>query len=288
METSTRQKVVVVGFSLMLAGIGVLLAGLALSGCHPSDSTNDVMTIRKPSTAPQKPNTTVETVTPEEAQEAKLLIDKAIRAHGGPDNLARLRTYELRQSGTTDINGQPSATKREWQFAFPDRVHLSYDIAGQAPFDVGIDGDKAWLRSLGNIRELNSDDLSDARSELYLFYVLTLRPLRDEVFVLKPLPETRVFSRPAKSVKVMQKDHIQIELNFDAETNLLARAYLRPKKAGEITEQEILLSEYKPFEGIKLPTVWFERRGGVKVMEFKESDYRFPAQLPAKLFAMPD
>jgi hypothetical protein len=288
MQKVPRGKIAVVGLGLMLAGIGMLLAGLALSGCNPSSSTNNgLMTGKRPTTAPDKPNTTVEKVTSEEAQEAKLLVEKAIRAHGGADNLSRLRNYELRQTGTTYINGQAFPSKCEWQFAFPDRLHYTYDITGGNSFDMAIDENKGWLRSLGSVQDLEADNFSDAQSQLYLLYILSLRPLRGEEFILKPLPDTMVSSRPAKSVKVMQKDHVQVELNFDAETNLLARAYLRPRQAGVITEQEIILSEYKSFEGIKLPTSWFEKRGGLKAMEFKESDYRFPAQFPPAIFARP-
>src|SRR5262249_45514624 len=113
MQRVSRGQFVVVGFGFMLAGIGVLLAGLALSGCNPSSGTdNGLMTSKRPSTAPDKINTTVEAVAPDEAQQAKLVVEKAIRAHGGADNLARLRNYELRQTGTTDINGQPFSSKR--------------------------------------------------------------------------------------------------------------------------------------------------------------------------------
>jgi hypothetical protein len=273
---------------------GVVVLGLVIVvaftfttiGCNPSDGTdNGLVTKRRESTERETLNTTVEKVSEQEAKEAKSQLDKAIVAHGG-ENLAHLRNYELRQHGTV-VTQAASPSEREGQFSFPDRCHFGYRIE-QAPMDIGVDGNSAWRRTFGaGTQDLVGGELEEARTELYLYWVLTLRPLRNEEFVLKPLPDTSVMSHPAKGVKVMQKDRVQIELYFDAATNLLARVFLRPKQGGKVTEQEIIFSDYKTFEGIKLPTVWSERRGGLKAMDFSDTDYRFPSEIPAKVFAKP-
>jgi len=278
---------------LVIGGIVITFAaGLALSvsiGCNGSkDNENVVMTKRRDSTAPERINTTVEEVTKDEAQQARNQIDKAIQAHGGIENLARLRKYVLTQEGMTEIQGQSVPTVREWQFSFPDQVHLSHTHVGQPSYVIGVNEKGAWARNVQGVYDLPPDESIVARTELYLYWVLSLRPLRNEEFVLKPLPETTVMSKSAKGVRVMQKDHIQIELFFDADTNLLVRAFWRPKEGGRVVEKEIFFSEYKQIEGITLATHWFENRDGEKAMEFTKSDYRFSGKIPDSVFEKPN
>ncbi|HEV3143253.1 MAG TPA: hypothetical protein VGZ47_05140 [Gemmataceae bacterium] len=275
-----------VGGVMLVVGVG-LLAALRV-GCDPSKGNDGgIMTVRKGSTEQEKENRTVEPVTPEEAKQAKNQIELAIRAHGG-DNLARVqRAMVLEQKGITDLNGQISPTTRKWQVALPDRVYLSAAVVGQSEFDVGLTSAGAWLRTATGTGELSPEYLSDMRADLYVFQMLALRPLRDGEFVLKPLPDMPVRGEPAKGVKVMCKDQIQVELYFDAKTNLLSRVFLRTKLGGNLIGKEVLLMKYKQIEGVQMPNHWLEIHDGRRVMEFEDSEYRFPPEIPSAVFAKP-
>jgi hypothetical protein len=295
MLRDNRGKAVVVGSALLVAGIGVLLTGLSLGGCNSSNNSgNGIVTKRKESTA-SAPSKAVEPVTTEEAEAAKKQLELAIRAHGGDNNLVRMRNYFIfRQSGKSDVSDAPRQpylpTEREWQIAFPDRVYVTVTLANQAPSYEWCNDSGGWLRLGAGNEQLAGDMLEDLRTQLYIFSLFTLRPLREPEFVLKPLPDTNVQGKPAKAIKVMQKDHHQIELDFDAQTNLLVRISLRRKlpQVDSLIDHQILLSNHKAFEGVQLPTRWMEINDSRLVMDLDTAEYRFPADIPMKLFAKPE
>ena len=120
MRRDIRGKAVVVGFALLLGGICMLLGGLVLSGCNPSNGTGGIVTKKKESTASEREKRDVEKVTDAEAQQARKQIELSIRAHGGDDNLSRMRNFLVaHQMGRSDVQGQSLPTEREWQIAFP-------------------------------------------------------------------------------------------------------------------------------------------------------------------------
>jgi hypothetical protein len=292
MRRDIRGKAAVVAFALLLGGIGMLLGGLAQSGCNPSNSSgNGIVTKRKDSTASESEKRDVEKVTDAEAQQARKQIELSIRAHGGDDNLARMRNFLVaHQFGRSEVQGQSIPTEREWQIAFPERINGTVTLANQAPWVVWCNDSGGWLHRGGETNPLGEDMLKDLRNHLYVFWLLTLRPLRNEEFVLKSLPDTTVQGRPAKAIKVMRKDQLQVELDFDAQTNLLVRIFLRPKlpEVGTLVDRQILLSAHKTFEGIQLPTHWTEAHDGQVIMDFDKADYRFPLSISAKVFQKPE
>src|SRR5579864_2789835 len=259
---------------------GIAISGLAfLLGCPSSNGGGNggIVTKLKESTEPKN---VVEPVTAEEAEKAKNQIELAIRAHGG-DNLARMRNYLIcRQTGKSNVEQQaPFATDREWQIAFPVRIYATVIVPNQTTY-VWSNPSGGWWRTGASTSELPGELLEDLQTQLYIFSLFTLTPLRDPQLVLKPLPDTSVGGKPAKAIKVMQKDHPQIELDFDAQSNLLVRMFLRRKlpHVGAI-EHQILLSDHKRFEGIQLPTRWVEINDGSVKMDLDGAEYRFPSEI---------
>ena len=279
----------VIGRVLM---IGIAVSGLVLLlGCPSRDDSNAIVTKRIESTAPVRLNTKVEAVVPEEAEQAKRQVELAIRAHGGNDNLSRMRScFICRQIGQSTPPGQIIPTDREWQISFPERIYVTVTLPNQSPSVEWCSESGGWLRLGASTNELPADMLDDLRTQLYIFSLFTIRPLRNEEFVLKPLPDTTVQGRPAKAIKVMQKDHPQIELDFDAQTNLLVRIFMQRKlpQVNALMDHQILLSQHKGFEGIQLPTHWIESNDGQVRMNLDNAEYRFPAEIPAKVFEKPE
>jgi hypothetical protein len=242
-----------------LSGAAVLaFFGLTfMSGCGDKPAAQ-IMTQQRNkggTTAPEALDTKVEDVPKDEAEKAARIIDQAIIAHGGNEHLAQMRIITVGQQGWILLGGRKEI-KREYVIQFPDRLHMWVGPQGVTPSVVGVNASGGWLQVGPNIIDLADDQLEEARMLVYMFHVMSLRPLRIEDFVLKPLPDVEFNGQTCNGVKVMRKNQVAIDLYFDAKTHLLVRIVFKAHEQTRTREFEIRLSEYKAVDGVQLPNRW--------------------------------
>ncbi len=223
-----------------------------------------------------------------DADEARKVIDRAITAHGGEDRLARTRLHTRDAKGTIDPQGMAVAFTSQLTLALPDQLRETIEVgAGKAKLLRVINGEQGWEAPGGQAREMDKSRLQEVREAMYGLWLGTLLPLRDPAFELSTLPEARVNDRPAVGVKAARKGHPDVSLYFDQQTGLLAKVEYRGHTAGLPVNRAEVLTDYREFQGIRLPTKRAELINGMKSAELTVTGYDFPSKAEDGTFAKP-
>jgi hypothetical protein len=226
-------------------------------------------------------------------EEARAVLDKAIKAHGGEDKLAKLNVTRTKAKGTVNIQGQDVDFTSDSAVQMPnkERNDLQLDIAGQKVTLLQIfNGEEGWL-SLpgGQIREITGDQLGEMKNSAYANWLESLLPLtKEKEFTLTPLPEVKVKDKAAVGIKIQAKDRPDIKLYFDRESGLLVKSERDSKdETGNVLRLESTYSDFKKVDGVVQPMKILANRDGKKFMEIEITELKFPEKLDSKLFAKP-
>jgi hypothetical protein len=226
----------------------------------------------------------------DEAAEGRRVVDQAIRAHGGPENLGKMRVMQRKSSGTVFVFDQESAFEDELIVELPSRSRLKLELglgAEKKQFQVVIDGDKGWQALGTNVEELPAGQ-SEQREALYVIWLATLLPLREgERFQLALLPEATVNGVAAVGIKVSSKGHADVQMYFDKQNRLLLKISRKASEAGITFDKEHLYGNYNLTGGVALPTKYTELNNGKKFVEATSISYRFLDRVDSGTFAKP-
>lgn len=224
--------------------------------------------------------------------DVKGILDKAIKATGGEETLAKYKAVTWKGKGKINLMGT------EIEFTIEAAVQPPKQSRGRSEGDFSgtkferlqvVNGDKGWVSLMGNVDEMPAAQLAAAKEDLYAGWVATLLPLRDPAFKLVPLGESQVADRPAVGVKVSHKDHKDISLYFDKQKGWLVKAQRRATDMmGQEVDQETFFSDYKEAKGVQHARKQLTKRDGTVFLEIAITDYTPVEKLDDKLFAKPE
>lgn len=218
------------------------------------------------------------------------VINQAIQAQGGEQRLVKSRLRQRQANGVRFLQDAEQPFTTDLVMALPDRFHDTIDIGaeGQKKRLLQIlNGDKGWCASDGEATEMGPEEVNLLREEAYVVWLTTLVPLRDPAFELAPLPEIKVNGQPASGVKVSSKDHAAVQMFFDKQTGFLIRVERRFRIAGLAVTGEYLFTDYKDYDGLKLPSKQTDVANGSKETELSITSYKFPEKVDDNLFGRP-
>ncbi len=228
----------------------------------------------------------------DDAADARALVEKAVKAHGGQEKLDKLPGITVKFKGTFHGMGDGIPMSGEVTTQGPDRqrVDIEVEAGGQKiPILIVVGGDKGWSKIGKDTTELGKDELAEAKEQSYVAWVATLAPLKGKQFKLATVGEIMIEKRPALGVKVSSKGHRDVDLYFDKETGLLVKSESRVKEEGsdqEVTE-ESFPSEYKEVQGTKQAMKFTVKRNGKLYMEGESTDVQLAEKLDDSTFAKP-
>ncbi len=225
-----------------------------------------------------------------DAGTAKAVIDAAIKAHGGPERLAKTELMARQAKGIASF-GQDLPFTDEWVLQLPERWRWTFNIGPsgqQGRLLLVVNGDKGWQSSNGTTADISKERLEELREEAYVMWLSTLLPfMKENRFTLAPVADVEVDGRPAVGVKVTHPGRPEVRLYFDKQSGLLVKIARRAREANLAVEKEYLYRAHKGFEGIQLPTKYAELAAGKKLIEAIEISYQFPRSVDDKAFARP-
>ena len=227
------------------------------------------------------------------AQDAnRAVIEKAIKATGGENKLAKIKAVKGKFKGTGEFGGVTTAVTGEITTQLPRQMKLEIqvEVQGQSVTLLFVlNGDKAWLQAAGETMELKGAELDDLKEELHAEHVETLVPLlKDKAYKLHALGEVKVGGQPAVGVRVESKGHKDINLYFDKKTGLLAKAERRAVvDAGKEVTEETFCNGYKDVGGVKVPMKAVIHHDGKKFLEMEFTEYRCLDKIDNSEFARP-
>jgi hypothetical protein len=234
-------------------------------------------------------------LSPARAEEpARAVVDKAIKAVGGADNLAKMNAATWKAKGMFyGFGAEGIPFTGDFAFEHPDkfRAAIDSDFNGQKfQFVTVINGDKGWRRMSDDTNELDKDQLKEQHEVMWFNALVSLAPLvHHKDLKLTSLGESKVEGRPAEGVKVSAKGRRDVSLYFDKETGLLVKAASKvlDERSQEEVDQDTLYSDYKDVGGIKRPAKSRVMRGTNKYIESEVIEYKPADKLDAKLFTAP-
>jgi hypothetical protein len=224
--------------------------------------------------------------------EARKTVERAIQALGGEEKLARHKAMTWKANGVFHAFGAALPYTCNYFFQVPDdiRFEMTFEMGGQKiELVVTSNGEKGWEKGMVQVREMAKEKFAEFKHETYLFWVLTLVPLRDPAFALSALGESKFNDRAVVGVKVSRKDHRDVLLYFDKETGLMAKCETRvfDEFSGKEVVQESAVSDYKDLDGIKCFLKLTIKRAGNLFLQEELSEQKRHEKLDAALFGKP-
>ena len=224
---------------------------------------------------------------------AQAVIDKAIAAHGGADNLTKYKAARWKGKGKFYGFGEALEYSGEWFQQLPrqTKVVIDVDLGGMKIQNLRVvNGDKAWASQMGILNELGKDELAEAHQALHYDRVVSLVPLKGAEYQLTSLGESMVEKKPAVGVKVSHKDRRDIQLYFDKDSGLLVKGAMKvkdPMTGNQELDQEMFYSGHKEVQGRKVPMKAAIHRQGKLYIDAEISQYERLDKLDDKVFAKP-
>jgi hypothetical protein len=213
------------------------------------------------------------------------VIERAVKAHGGADALAKAQICIRSGNGTIWVGGeQPFRT--ELIVNLPSQVRLSADVSSSTLVLV-LNGDKGWQLTGGAVTDLSKQRLSELQEEGYVMWLATVAPLLKEGFDFRVLPEAKLGGRPTEGLRVLAKGRPEVALYFDKETGLLVRISRKATEAGLPVDKDYLYSDHKDYEGVKLPSKEIVMLNGKKTTEVNFTTCKFLPRALESSFTRP-
>lgn len=221
-------------------------------------------------------------------QEAKAVVDKAIKAVGGEEKLAKVGSYTWKYKATVSFNGNESEVEGKVTSQGLDHYRNEF---GNDQFQgvIVLGGDKGWRKFGDNASDIDSEGIAREKRMVYLSATpVLLVPLKGKGFKVDSAADEKAGDKPASVVKVTGPDGKEFTLYFDKETGLPVKqvAKVTGFNNDEFT-QETTYADYKDFDGIKKATKVESKRDGEPFVKMTISDFKVLDKVEAGTFAEP-
>lgn len=230
----------------------------------------------------------------DEQADMKAVIDKAIKAAGGEEKLAKFKAATFKAKGKFYGMGEGIDYTGEYAVQQPDKFRVRIEAGSgdnKFVFVRVVNGDKLWSKLGDKAQEVtDKDEIAEAKENGYAGWVTTLVPLKDKGFTLASLGEVKVDGKPAVGVRVSHKGHRDVNLFFDKDKGLLVKSETTVKDfmaGGKESTQETLYSGYKEAGGVQHPTKLVINRDGKKYVDSEVTEYEPKEKLDDSEFGKP-
>jgi hypothetical protein len=222
---------------------------------------------------------------------AKAVIEKAVKAHGGQENLNRYRAVEMKCQGTIFDQGMEIGFTGRIAGQLPDkfREELNLEFNGRNIAAIRVfDGKRGWDSNNGQTEELTGAKLNGLKDEAYENYIEVFLPLlSDKRFKVALIGDDKVEDKPAVGVKVSAKGHKDVKLYFDKESGMLVKSVHTMDRDMREQTTEAFFYDYKPVHGAMVAMKQITNRDGKKFIELKVNDCNVREKLDDSTFAKP-
>jgi hypothetical protein len=221
-------------------------------------------------------------------QDAKSILDKAIKALGGEEKLAKVQAFAWKAKGTVSFNGNDNEFTSETTIKGFD--HLKREFGNDQFHGVlVVAGDKGWRHFGDNQAELEGDGLAGEKRNIYLQVIpITLVAIKGKGFKYEAAGEEKVGDKPAVILKITGPDGKDFKLFFDKESGLPVKEVATVRGfQGDDVEQEATYSDYKDYGGIKKATKGQVKRNGEVFQVFELTEFKVLDKVDPETFTEP-
>ena len=221
----------------------------------------------------------------EDAAQARAIIDKAVKAHGGADKLSQFKAVSAKWFGKHKIENEyygdavRFVTYEMPTDGMPVKIRIDFDVenpkGSNFAFSRVVNGKKGWQGSGQRTRDLKDAEVTQIVDEFYAHWLASVVPLKDIVlqkengFEFSVFGNVAVDGKDAVGVWVTCKGRPDVILSFDKETGLVIKSGRRAKDpvTNEEYSAESIYRDHKAFQGVMWPTNRLDRRDGKDLEE---------------------
>jgi hypothetical protein len=223
--------------------------------------------------------------------DAKAVVDKALKAMGGEDKVAKFKSGTWKGKASAQEGGNEIVLTNEGTWQGTDRLRIDAEITVAGKTDkvmAVINGDKGWVKARDMVREAPDGELTMMKAALYALRMpQLLHDLKGKDFMLSNLGEVKVGDKPALGIRVSHKEHKDVSLFVDKETGLPAKSEVNiTDPTGKELTIEYLFSEYKESDGVKNPMKIVIKADGKEIV-FELSEIKSKDKVEDSEFAKP-
>jgi hypothetical protein len=223
--------------------------------------------------------------------EAHAILEKAIKAQGGAEYLAKHQAGTVKLKGKLELFGGVDISQ-ELSFQMPNkfRDETSAEVNGMQFRNIAVsDGKKAALEVNGMKIPLSEKQAAAFNEIGGLLAAGRLVPLRDKAYELVAVGEAQVNGKPAVGIRASRKGLAHVTLYFDKANYLIVKIEHRTvdfQSEQEVT-QERIITEYKQVDGRPQAKTILINRDGKKFLEAEVQEYKDHEKLDDALFTLP-
>lgn len=221
------------------------------------------------------------------------VIAKAIKAHGGEDNLMKYKGSVAKTKGKFYALGEGADYSGEFSLQLPNRIRteVQFKIGDQnVMFLQIIDGNKGWRKIGDNTEELDKDAIAESKEQMNASNITHLICLKDKDYKLSTLGEVKVGNRPAIGIRVERKGYRDVSLFFDKDKHLLLQMETRGKDAMRGDQEYTATNrydDYKKVEGMMVAHKVTIKHDDKLFVEGETTDVKLSEKLDDSLFEKP-
>jgi hypothetical protein len=225
-------------------------------------------------------------------KDVNAILDKAIQALGGAENLGKVKAATWKTKGKINIMDTENEMTTEGTFEGLDKYRGQFegDFNGMKIKGITVlNGNKGWFKFGEMGSELDENRLASQKREVYLVVTtMTILPLKSKEFKVQLAGEEKVGDKPAVGLKVTAPDGKDFTLYFDKQSGLPVKqvAKVADFQGNEVT-QESFYDGYKEFDGIKRATKLTSKRDGMPFISGEITEFKILDKVDPKTFLEP-
>jgi hypothetical protein len=217
------------------------------------------------------------------------LVDKALKAHGGAEQLAKFKAFQMSFKGVRDIQGNMVPFTQEVSFQFPDKLkeQTEFEFMGQKIVSSTVmNGDQVTVTARGQDKPVTDELKKELRESLHVVRLRMCLALKDKNLELAPLGDSQVNGKPALGLKISAKGYRDLNLFFDKDTGLVVRSERQVPDAqtGQEVKEARTALEFQDVQGIKLAKKMLVERDGQKLLEVEITQAKLLEKLDDAIF----
>jgi hypothetical protein len=223
---------------------------------------------------------------------ARELIERAVKAHGGAEALARSRAEKVKFKGNIVLRGHNVPFVEETTVQLPSQYKHVIELNDGTEMTTIlhiINGNNVYITINGKEQKLDPAAQSEIRNGMEMQRAQRLLPLlEDKSYQLEVLDKIKVNDRPAVGVRVTGRGRREMRFYFDKEFGMLVRGeILLDDGKGKQVRQHYFFGNFKDIGGYKRYTKVKVDRDGKTVMEAELLDAKTFDKIDETEFAKP-
>jgi hypothetical protein len=191
--------------------------------------------------------------------DAKAIVAKALKAHGGGETLAKLKAAQSKNKGKINLPGVGEVEfTQEISYMLPDKLKDSIELqimGMRIPVLTLVNGESITIEANGQKIDPPEEAKTALKQAGHMIKVARLYPLVNEKgYELSLIGEAKVEGKDTIGVRVSKKDENDISLYFSKETWLLTKLEHRTNDStGKEVVEERIITEYQKIDGLPAP-----------------------------------